>query len=133
MTPLKKTSATADLQVQDDGSVLLTVNAVDSDGEPTTWPSGAPAPTGGEIDPSGFTGPFFSWGTPVATSTGYTLTGTVNQSALTSGAALPTGITVTATIASGFTNQTAPITVNASPLVDLVPGPASTIVASASA
>lgn len=123
----------ADLQVLDNGSVVITVTAEDAAGVVTAWPSGAPAPTVSETDPSGFTGPFFNFAAPVATATGFTLTGAVNQAALKGLASLPTGITFSLSAASGFAGQTAPIVVPVTPPVDIISGPAATFVASEAA
>lgn len=126
----------ADLAVNDNGTVTLTVTALDNDGIPTTWPSAAPAPTGGEVDPAGFTGPFFIFAAAVALANGkgFTLGGSVNQAAIQALGSnpLPTGIQLTATVASGFPNQTAPESENAEPLVDIVAGPANSFVAAVS-
>lgn len=125
-----------DLQVNDNGTITITVKAVDADNVPTTWPTAAPAPTVTETDPSGFTGPFFTFAAAVATADGkgFTLAGSVNQPAIQAlgGGALPVGINFGAIVASGFPNQTGPETEPVSPPVDIVAGPANSFVAAVS-
>ena len=129
---MAKLKAVADLSIADNGSVNLAVDAVDAGGVKTAWPSGAPAPTAAEVDPAGAPGPSFDVPNAVTTPTptGYVVNVKVLQPPP---QPLVTGIGFTLTVASGFPNQTAPITVTADGLADIVGGPASTFVAAESA
>jgi len=126
-----KVKLAGDIQVADNGNgVLITINAVDSLGFPTAWPSAAPAPTVAEADPAGSSGPYFGTANaPTATSTGFTIS--VPLASPVPG--LVTGVQFNVSVASGFPNQTAPETVQLEQAIDIVAGPAGSFVATPSA
>jgi hypothetical protein len=128
MTPSFKKSAkaSADLQVADNGTFTVTLGFVDADGIATPTPSGLSATyTASDATP----GPSSLTLTPSADTS--SCAGAVNQTTIqaliAAGSPLPTGLTVSVT--ATWTGLASPLTVSASPAIDIVAGPANSFVA----
>jgi hypothetical protein len=122
----KAASAGADVAIQDDGTALYQVTAVDADGNPTAWPAGATVTLPVVTDPSTVAGaPFWGVAVNTADTTNSSLIGTPQNVTPAPAGALPdTGVGLSATIT--FPNV-APFSISF-PLIDVVAGPANTAV-----
>ena len=122
----KTAKATADLQVQDDGTFTVALFFLDSLGVQTATPAGLSATyTASDANP----GPSSLNLTPSSDTS--SCAGSINQTTIqgivAGGGALPTGLSVSVT--ATWTGRASPLTVVASPLIDVVAGPASSFVA----
>ena len=125
----KKVSATADLQVADNGTFTVSLSFQDSDGVATAVPAGlsasytasdaTPGPSALSITPSADT----------SSAAGSVVQSTI-QALVAAGSALPTGLTVSVT--ATWSGLASPVTVVAAPPIDIVAGPAATFVATES-
>jgi hypothetical protein len=118
--------AGADVEIQDDGTALYTATALDSDGNPTAWPTGATLTNPVVSDPSTVAGgPYWAVTPNTADPTGASLIGTPqNVSPAPAGALPDVGVGLSATVT--FPNV-APFQITF-PLIDVIMGPASTAV-----
>jgi hypothetical protein len=113
--------AGADVEIQDDGTALYTATALDSDGNPTTWPAGATLTNPVVTDPSTVAGgPFWAVTPNTADATGASLIGTPqNVNPAPAGALPDAGVGLSATVT--FPNV-APFSI-AFPLIDVITDP----------
>lgn len=128
----KAAAAGLDVAVQDDGSALYTFSAVDADGYATAIPAGTPPLSNIVVTDPGAVGGVNLWNVVLNPNdaTGMSLVGTPT-SPIPASAVLPdVGIGVTAQ--TTFPGATGPVTGTA-PLIDLVSGPANSLVAQVSA
>jgi hypothetical protein len=122
----KSAKATADLQVADNGTFTVSLFFLDAAGVQTPVPAGLAATyTASDATP----GPSALVLTPSADTS--SCAGSVNQTTVqadsAAGTPLPTGLSVSVT--ATWTGLAAPLTVVASPLIDIVAGPANSFVA----
>jgi hypothetical protein len=113
--------AGADVEIQDDGTALYTVTALDSDGNPTAWPAGATLTNPVVTDPSTVAGgPYWAVTPNAADPTGASLIGTPqNVNPAPAGALPDTGVGVSVTVT--FPNV-APFSIPF-PLIDVIADP----------
>jgi hypothetical protein len=118
--------ATGDLSVADNGTFTGTLTFKDSLGAPTSTPAGLST----TFTPSDATpGPSSLVCTPNADQAGFagTVNATTVQALIAAGTALPTGLTVAFT--ATWTGLATPVSGTFSPAIDLVAGPANSVVA----
>jgi hypothetical protein len=122
----KAAGVSGDLQVADNGTFTVSLTFQDADGVATTVPAGLSATyTASDATP----GPSALTLTPSADTS--SCAGSINQTTIqalvAAGTALPTGLTVS--VSATWTGLASPVSVVATPPIDVVPGPASTFVA----